>query len=115
MTAKQAQLDAIEQSGWGRPFRFVQPHNLAFWVYVLGVGAGAVNIFQYFAPAAGFYRPALTGGALLFGLYLVPWLLLLRRQNRYTAQPAGLLATDLQHEFVATERHALKSLDKGKL
>ena len=24
----------------------------------------------------------------------------------------GLLATDLQHEFVATERHALKSLDK---
>jgi 5-oxoprolinase (ATP-hydrolysing) len=27
----------------------------------------------------------------------------------------GLLATDLQHEFVATERHALKSLDHGQL
>ena len=27
----------------------------------------------------------------------------------------GLLATDLQHEFVATERHALKSLDIGRL
>ena len=27
----------------------------------------------------------------------------------------GLLATDLQHEFVATERHALKSLDKAQL
>jgi 5-oxoprolinase (ATP-hydrolysing) len=27
----------------------------------------------------------------------------------------GLLATDLQHEFVATERHALKSLDRGRL
>ncbi len=27
----------------------------------------------------------------------------------------GLLATDLQHEFVATERHALKSLDPAKL
>ena len=24
---------AIEQSGVGRPFRLVQPHNLAFWVY----------------------------------------------------------------------------------
>jgi 5-oxoprolinase (ATP-hydrolysing) len=27
----------------------------------------------------------------------------------------GLLATDLQHEFVATERHALKSLDADRL
>src|SRR3989454_8333664 len=27
----------------------------------------------------------------------------------------GLLATDLQHEFVATERHTLKSLDRGRL
>jgi 5-oxoprolinase (ATP-hydrolysing) len=27
----------------------------------------------------------------------------------------GLLATDLQHEFVATERHPLKSLDQAKL
>ncbi|MGD9765177.1 MAG: hydantoinase B/oxoprolinase family protein [Candidatus Binatia bacterium] len=27
----------------------------------------------------------------------------------------GLLTTDLQHEFVATERHALKSLDKARL
>jgi 5-oxoprolinase (ATP-hydrolysing) len=27
----------------------------------------------------------------------------------------GLLATDLQHEFVATERHALKHLDRGRL
>src|SRR3954464_3361866 len=27
----------------------------------------------------------------------------------------GLLATDLQHEFVGTERHALKSLDKAQL
>jgi 5-oxoprolinase (ATP-hydrolysing) len=27
----------------------------------------------------------------------------------------GLLATDLQHEFVATERHALKTLDRAQL
>jgi 5-oxoprolinase (ATP-hydrolysing) len=27
----------------------------------------------------------------------------------------GLLATDLQHEFVATERHLLKSFDRGRL
>ncbi|WP_372668762.1 PrsW family intramembrane metalloprotease [Amycolatopsis kentuckyensis] len=92
MTAKAAQLAAIEESGWGLPFRFVQPHNLAFWVYLAGVGSGALAMVRYFGAGGGFYTPALTGGILLFGLYLVPWLLLLRRQNRYTAQPGGLLA-----------------------
>lgn len=90
--AGQAQRAAIQQSGWGQPFRFFQPHNLAFWVYVVGVGAGALSMLRYFAPGAGFYSAALTGGVLLFGIYLVPWLLLLRSHNRYTRQPAGLLA-----------------------
>ncbi|MGW4209165.1 PrsW family intramembrane metalloprotease [Lentzea sp. NPDC004789] len=90
--AKTAQLVAIEQSGWGQPFRFFQPQNLAFWVYAAGVGGGALAMLRYFGPGAAFYRPALTGGVLLFGLYLLPWLVLLRRQNRYTAQPGGLLA-----------------------
>ncbi|TCO13129.1 protease prsW family protein [Kribbella steppae] len=88
-----AQLSAIEESGWGQPFRFLQPHNLAFWVYLLGVGGGALTMLRYFGPRAAFYTPALAGGILLFGLYLVPWLLLLRHHNRFTAQPAGLLAT----------------------
>lgn len=92
-TATSAQLEAIEQSGWGRPFRFIQPHNLSFWVYVLGVGAGAVSLFRYYGQNADFYGPALATGIVLFGLYLVPWLLFLRRQNRYTAQPGGLLLT----------------------
>ncbi|GLY34221.1 hypothetical protein Amsp01_002450 [Amycolatopsis sp. NBRC 101858] len=91
MSGKAAQLAAIEESGWGLPFRFFQPHNLAFWVYLLGVGGGALAIVRYFG-SSGFYTPALTGGVLLFGLYLVPWSLVLRRQNRYTAQPGGLLA-----------------------
>ncbi|GAA2648835.1 PrsW family intramembrane metalloprotease [Paractinoplanes durhamensis] len=62
-------------------------------MYVLGVGLGAVTLVRYFGQAGGYYTPALTGGIVLFGLYLVPWLLLLHRQNRYTSQPAGLLAT----------------------
>ncbi|GIE99274.1 PrsW family intramembrane metalloprotease [Paractinoplanes rishiriensis] len=90
--ARQAQLAAIEESGWGQPFRFFQPHNLAFWVYLLGVGGGAFGMLHYLGPRAAFYAPALAGGVLLFGLYLIPWLLLLRRHNRYTSQPAGLLA-----------------------
>ena len=91
--AKRAQLAAIEQSGWGQPFRLLQPHNASFWVYAVGVGAGAVSIVRYFGSGGAFYAPAIVGGVLLFGLYLVPWLLLLRHHNRFTSQPAGLLAT----------------------
>ncbi|RZU01695.1 RsiW-degrading membrane proteinase PrsW (M82 family) [Kribbella rubisoli] len=90
---KVAQLDAIEESGWGQPYRFLQPHNVAFWVYVVGVGAGAITMLRVFGPGAQFYTPALAGGVVLFGLYLIPWLLLLRHHNRFTAQPASLLAT----------------------
>jgi protease PrsW len=50
-------------------------------------------MLRYFGNGGGFYGPALAAGVLLFGLYLVPWLILLRRHNRYTSQPAGLLAT----------------------
>ena len=90
---KLAQRQAIEQSGWGQPYQFLQPHNVAFWVYLLGVGGGALTMLRYFGAGASFYTSALAGGVVLFGLYLVPWLLLLRHHNRFTAQPGGLLAT----------------------
>ncbi|NUO57757.1 MAG: PrsW family intramembrane metalloprotease [Hamadaea sp.] len=92
-SAKQAQLDAIEQSGWGQPFRLPQPRNAAFWVYALGVGIGLITLLRYFGANPGFYAPALTTGVLMFSLYLVPWLLLLSHHNRYTAQPSRLLAS----------------------
>jgi RsiW-degrading membrane proteinase PrsW (M82 family) len=92
-STKAAQLTAIEQSGWGAPFRLLQPRNLAFWVYLAGLGVGMVAMLRYFARGSGFYAPALAGGVVLFGLYLVPWLLLLRRYNRYTELPVGLLAS----------------------
>jgi RsiW-degrading membrane proteinase PrsW (M82 family) len=92
-SSKAAQLTALDQSGWGLPFRFFQPHNPAFWVYLWGIGAGAVSLVQVFGPASKTYDVALTTGIVLFGIYLVPWLLFLKHQNRYTAQPGGLLAT----------------------
>ena len=90
---KVAQREAIEESGWGQPFRFLQPDNVAFWVYVLGVGGGALAMVRTYLPGVAFYTPALAGGVVLFSLYLIPWLLLLRHHNRFTAQPARLLAT----------------------
>jgi len=94
VTASKAdQLTAIEQSGWGVPYRFLQPRNLTFWLYLAGLGVGLTTMLRYFARGSGYYAPALAAGAVLFGLYLVPWFLLLRRHNRYTELPARLLAT----------------------
>ena len=68
------------------------PHNVAFWVYLLGVGGGALTMLRYFGLARRSTRRLWREASLLFGLYLVPWLLLLRHHNRFTSQPAGLLA-----------------------
>ncbi|GID27941.1 PrsW family intramembrane metalloprotease [Paractinoplanes brasiliensis] len=92
-TARTAQLAAIDQSGWGTRFKLFQPHNAAFWVWLAGVGIGAVGMIKYFGAGFDTYRLAVTSGILFFGIYLVPWLFFLRHQNRYTAQPGGLLAT----------------------
>lgn len=91
--AKDAQLTAIEQSGWGARFTLFQPHNAAFWVWLAGVAIGAVGMIKYFGAGFETYRLAVTSGILFFGIYLIPWLFFLRHQNRYTAQPGGLLAT----------------------
>ncbi|MBM2616543.1 PrsW family intramembrane metalloprotease [Actinoplanes sp. LDG1-06] len=91
--AKSAQLTAIEQSGWGVRFKLFQPHNAAFWVWLGGVGIGAVGMIKYFGAGFDTYRLAVTSGILFFGIYLIPWLYFLRRQNRYTGQPGSLLAT----------------------
>lgn len=60
--ARAARLAAIEQSGWGLPFRFLQPHNVAFWVYVVGIGGGALTMLRYFGPRADFYELSRAGG-----------------------------------------------------
>ncbi|MFE2754310.1 PrsW family glutamic-type intramembrane protease [Actinosynnema sp. NPDC059335] len=70
-------------------------------MYLVGVGGGALPKLRYFGPGAAFHTPAPAGGVLLFGLYPVPWLLLLGHHNRFTALPAGLLATGFSWGGVA--------------
>jgi RsiW-degrading membrane proteinase PrsW (M82 family) len=90
--AKITQAAAVQASGWGERFQFFQPRNPACWVYLAGTAFGAFTLVQYYASGGAIYHPALFTGTFLFAIYLVPWLLFLRRQNRFTAQPAKLLA-----------------------
>ncbi len=61
----QDRQDALAESGWGQPFRFFQPRNLCFWVYMVLVVWGAINIWGQVSPLSGFYGQAIVSGIIL--------------------------------------------------
>jgi RsiW-degrading membrane proteinase PrsW (M82 family) len=89
--ARSSRAAALEASGWGAPFRLLQPRNLCFWVYALGVVGGIWKMAQYYGAGAAAYGVGLGTGVLAFAIYTVPWLVLLAYHNRYTRQPGSLL------------------------
>ena len=92
---------AIEQSGWGEDFRFVQPRNLAFWVYCALVIAGAYVLSGQISIAAAAYGGALISGIIAFGLLAIAYLWFIHYEDRYTTVPADLAATGFVWGFVA--------------
>ena len=91
---------AIEASGVGIPFRFFQLRNACFWVFVWGMVAGTFQLTQFYGGTAQAFGVALGSGAILFGIYTVPWLLLLAHHNRYTSLPPKALLTCFVWGFV---------------
>jgi RsiW-degrading membrane proteinase PrsW (M82 family) len=92
---------AIDQSGWGEDFRFVQPHNLAFWVYCALVIAGAYVLSGQVSSAAAAYSLALVSGIVAFALLAIAYLLFIRYEDRYTTVPPGLAGAGFLWGFVA--------------
>jgi RsiW-degrading membrane proteinase PrsW (M82 family) len=82
--------EAIDLSGWGRKFTFVQPANLNFWVYVLVVAWGGWQLLRHLAGTA-FYAPAYITGLLTFGVLAVVIWAVLRFTDKYERQPAKLI------------------------
>ena len=93
--ARRRQADALEVSGWGEPFVFVQPHNLCFWVYLWLTGVGVFQIWSFFDPTIGFYGEAFAVAALLCGLCGAAWWLWFRHIDRWERQPLGLVVAGL--------------------
>jgi protease PrsW len=103
---------AIEQSGWGEDFRFLQPHNLAFWVYCALVVAGAYVLSGQISIAAAAYSGAFISGIIAFGLLAVAYLWFIHYEDRYTTVPRDLAATGFVWGFVAaTGAFALNAND----
>ncbi len=93
--ARQRQEEALEVSGWGERFRFVQPHNLCFWVYLALTAVGAVHAWSIFAPVAGFYAGGLAVGVVLCSVCGLLWLAWFRHVDRWERQPTGLVGAGL--------------------
>jgi RsiW-degrading membrane proteinase PrsW (M82 family) len=85
-----ARADAIERSGWGSPFRFVQPRNLGFWVYLVLVGWGALGAMQTILPGMQTAQSSLAATAVVFALYSLPFIVFLRQIDRFRTVPAKL-------------------------
>jgi RsiW-degrading membrane proteinase PrsW (M82 family) len=103
---------AIEQSGWGEDFRFLQPHNLAFWAYCALVVAGAYVLSGQISIAAAAYSGALISGIIAFALLAVAYIWFIHYEDRYTTVPRDLAATGFIWGFVAaTGAFALNAND----
>ena len=83
--------EALHESGWGEPFHFFQPRNLAMWVYLLLVGAGAVVWFRYAASQANAYGEVLIVATVLFGLYGALFWWFTQHIDRYAHQSRKLI------------------------
>ncbi|MFD5176515.1 PrsW family intramembrane metalloprotease [Nocardia sp. NPDC058379] len=87
----QARFLAIENSGWGRGFTFYQPRNLAFWVYVLITGSGALLFVSRIASSYPAYGRAIAVTAAVFAVYGALFWWFVAHIDRYARQPTKLL------------------------
>ncbi|MGW5385189.1 PrsW family intramembrane metalloprotease [Nocardia sp. NPDC003963] len=87
----QRRVRAVADSGWGRGFTFYQPRNLAFWVYLVLVGAGSAEFVSMLADRSAVYGPALAVAIVAFTLYGALFWWFTQRLDRYARQPATIL------------------------
>lgn len=82
--------DAIAVSGWGAPFRFVQPHNACFWMYLVLVAAGLWTLVPMFAATAGVYAEANAAAIGTSAVFAAIFLRFLHHADRWEHTPGRL-------------------------
>ena len=80
---------AIIDSGWAYPVRFVQPRNPAFWVYSFLVAGGALTFYGLVGDI-GDYPTAVVLSVVLLALFTLPFVWFIAHADRYEREPAKL-------------------------
>ena len=83
---------AIEVSGWGEPFYFVQPRNACFWVYVALVAVGVVKLASAYGPLSNYYAPAFSAAAAVAVVSTLAWGWWFHHLDRFERQPLSVVA-----------------------
>jgi RsiW-degrading membrane proteinase PrsW (M82 family) len=82
--------EAIETSGWGARFQFVQPHNACFWVYLGLVASGAWYVVNAVASSGGAFDQAYATAVVTSGLFCAAFLAFLHHADRWERTPGSL-------------------------
>ena len=81
-----ARRDALLESGWGATFRFLQPRNAAFWVYLLLCAQGGLFFLAMVRSQGDYYAPAVQLTLVALVLYGIVLWWFFRRIDRYARQ-----------------------------
>lgn len=81
---------AVDRSGRGYPFRFFQPHNLVFWLYVVLLPIGVIYFLDLVDDSIRAFPTAFVLATILWIIYVIPWVLFLRHEEMYDPEPAKL-------------------------
>ncbi len=84
---------AIDSSGWGARFSFVQPHNACLWVYLGLVLSGLWFVVTAVDGTHGAFNEAYTTALVASGLFCAVFLFFLHRFDRWERTPASLAVT----------------------
>lgn len=84
--------ETIETTGWGAPFRLLQPRNACFWVAIALLVAGLRYLVSTVADNASAFAAAYTASVLSTGAFLAVFLLFLHRADRWEHTPGKLAA-----------------------
>ncbi|WP_328810436.1 PrsW family intramembrane metalloprotease [Rhodococcus sp. NBC_00294] len=87
-----AQLRAVEMSGRARKFRFFQPRNLCWWVFVAAVAYGVLSIPTVFAAPVHAFGSAIAGSIALLLIYGAVLWWFTRHIDRYSPISGSLVA-----------------------
>lgn len=86
----EARTEAIEVSGWGTPFRFWQPRNACFWVYLGLVGSGIWHVWVQVSMLAPAFGDAYMASLVTSGAFAAVFVLFLHHMDRWERTPADL-------------------------
>ena len=84
---------AIAVSGWGAPFRLLQPRNACLWVLVAIFVSGALYVVTSVGATNGAFNEAYATGVITSGLFAAAFVAFLRYADRFERTPALLAVT----------------------